>query len=95
MARQEMLKGGFRRDKKGRRADGVRTLASLAASPRQDAELRMRSEPKILWCQAGLADDGAGGSNGQFLFGWGTMAIRPAAFLYLAWLPRWVTNENP
>src|SRR5579859_1359199 len=21
--------------------------------------------------------------------------MRPAAFLYLAWLPRWVTNENP
>ena len=32
---------------------------------------------------------------GNSFFGWGTMAIRPVAFLYLAWLPRWVTNENP
>src|SRR5208283_1003145 len=32
---------------------------------------------------------------GNSFLGWGTMAIRPVAFLYLAWLPRWVMNENP
>lgn len=32
---------------------------------------------------------------GSSFFGWGTMVMRPAAFLYFAWLPRWVTYENP
>ena len=32
---------------------------------------------------------------GSSYFGCGTMAMRPAAFLYLAWLPRWVTKPKP
>jgi hypothetical protein len=48
-----------------------------------------------LRCQPGLADDGARGADGSSFLGCGTMAIRPAAFLYLAWLPRWVTKKKP
>src|ERR1043166_1884149 len=32
---------------------------------------------------------------GSTFLGCGTMAMRPAAFLYLAWLPFWVAKEKP
>jgi hypothetical protein len=44
--------------------------------------------------QAGLADDGTGGADGQFLLRMGN-AMRPAASLYLAWLPFWEAKKKP
>src|SRR5436190_327161 len=32
---------------------------------------------------------------GSSFFGWGTMAMRPVAFLYLQWLPRCTTKWKP
>src|SRR5438445_754459 len=32
---------------------------------------------------------------GSSFLGWGTMAMRPTAFLYLQWLPFWETNWKP
>ena len=55
----------------------------------------VRSEPEILGVRPDWRTMERVVPMGRSFFGWGTMTIRPAAFLYLAWLQRWVANENP
>ena len=53
------------------------------------------SEAEILRRQPGLRMMERVVPMGSSFFGWGTMAMRPAAFLYLAWLPFCVANKKP